>query len=300
MEYDIFIEQFRPGVMKKLGLDYETLSKINPRLIYCSITGYGNTGPLKDRAGHDINYISRAGWMASSGRKKEGPVLYNVQIADIMGGSQNSVIGILAAVHYRDRTGMGQYIDISMLDGMVPLNTMDGTCFLAGEKAPKRESNFLNGGIFYDFYETKDGKYMSVGSLEPKFYKNLCEALNCSEVFDKNLQKTDPVKVKEIFKKRFLEKTRAEWEEIFNKTDACVEPVLSLEEAVEDPHLNERGMWTEVKLPSGKTIKQIGCPIHLSKCPPVYGKAGVMVGEDTDKILGKLGYSEGEISDMKS
>ena len=170
LEYDILVEQFRPGVMAKLGLDYETLRGVNPRLIYCSLTGYGQTGPLSPRAGHDINYMSRSGVMASAGRKATGPVLTNMQVADVAVGSMNSVVGILAAVHHRDVTGRGQYIDVAMLDGMVPFNSMDGACFLAGAPAPERESQMLNGGEVYDFYETSDGGYMSVGSLEPKFF----------------------------------------------------------------------------------------------------------------------------------
>ena len=130
LEYDILVEQFRPGVMAKLGLDYETLRGVNPRLIYCSLTGYGQTGPLSPRAGHDINYMSRSGVMASAGRKATGPVLTNMQVADVAVGSMNSVVGILAAVHHRDVTGRGQYIDVAMLDGMVPFNSMDGACFL--------------------------------------------------------------------------------------------------------------------------------------------------------------------------
>ena len=118
LEYDILVEQFRPGVMAKLGLDYETLRGVNPRLIYCSLTGYGQTGPLSPRAGHDINYMSRSGVMASAGRKATGPVLTNMQVADVAVGSMNSVVGILAAVHHRDVTGRGQYIDVAMLDGM--------------------------------------------------------------------------------------------------------------------------------------------------------------------------------------
>ena len=119
LEYDILVEQFRPGVLAKLGLDYETLRGVNPRLIYCSLTGYGQTGPLSPRAGHDINYMSRSGVMASAGRKATGPVLTNMQVADVAVGSMNSVVGILAAVHHRDVTGRGQYIDVAMLDGMV-------------------------------------------------------------------------------------------------------------------------------------------------------------------------------------
>ena len=249
LEYDIVVEQFRPGVMAKLGLNYELLSQVNPKLIYCSLTGYGQSGPLKDRAGHDINYMSRSGVMASAGRKATGPVLTDMQIADVAVGSMNSVIGILAAVHHRERTGEGQFIDVAMLDGMVPFNSMDGACFLAGAPAPEREGQMLNGGAVYDFYETADGGHMSVGSLEPKFFAALCNAMQRPEWADGTILKTNLPLVKETFRAKFREKTRDEWTEIFSHWDACVEPVLTLEEAVKDAHINERGMLPEVVLP---------------------------------------------------
>lgn len=297
LEYDIVVEQFRPGVMAKLGLNYELLSQVNPKLIYCSLTGYGQSGPLKDRAGHDINYMSRSGVMASAGRKATGPVLTDMQIADVAVGSMNSVIGILAAVHHRERTGEGQFIDVAMLDGMVPFNSMDGACFLAGAPAPEREGQMLNGGAVYDFYETADGGYMSVGSLEPKFFAALCNAMQRPEWADGTILKTNLSLVKETFRAKFKEKTRDEWTEIFSHWDACVEPVLTLEEAVKDAHINERGMLPEVVLPQApaQRVRQLGCPIKLSACPAQYRHAGYPEGWHTVEILSRMGYSTEEI-----
>ncbi len=297
LEYDIVVEQFRPGVMAKLGLSYELLSQVNPKLIYCSLTGYGQSGPLKDRAGHDINYMSRSGVMASAGRKATGPVLTDMQIADVAVGSMNSVIGILAAVHHRERTGEGQFIDVAMLDGMVPFNSMDGACFLAGAPAPEREGQMLNGGAVYDFYETADGGHMSVGSLEPKFFAALCNAMQRPEWADGTILKTNLPLVKETFRAKFREKTRDEWTEIFSHWDACVEPVLTLEEAVKDAHINERGMLPEVVLPQApaQRVRQLGCPIKLSACPAQYRHAGYPEGWHTVEILSRMGYSTEEI-----
>lgn len=297
LEYDIVVEQFRPGVMAKLGLNYELLSQVNPKLIYCSLTGYGQSGPLKDRAGHDINYMSRSGVMASAGRKATGPVLTDMQIADVAVGSMNSVIGILAAVHHRERTGEGQFIDVAMLDGMVPFNSMDGACFLAGAPAPEREGQMLNGGAVYDFYETADGGHMSVGSLEPKFFAALCNAMQRPEWADGTILKTNLPLVKETFRAKFREKTRDEWTEIFSHWDACVEPVLTLEEAVKDAHINERGMLPEVVLPQApaQRVRQLGCPIKLSACPAQYRHAGYPEGWHTVEILSRMGYSTEEI-----
>ena len=299
MEYDIIVEQFRPGVMEKLGLDYETLRKVNPRLIYCSLTGYGQTGPMRLRAGHDINYMSRAGVMDAAGRRSTGPVLTNMQVADVAVGSMNSVVGILAAAYYRERTGKGQYIDIAMMDGMVPFNSMDGTCFLAGAPMPRRESQQLNGGGIYDFYETADGAYMSVGSLEPKFFADLCIGLGYPQWADGEILKTQLPMVKETFRAAFRSRTRDEWIQVFSRLDACVEPVLTLAEAVEDPQIVARGMMPQVPLPQvpGESVHQLGCPIRLSDCPAEYRHAGYPEGWHTGEVLQKLGYSEEEISE---
>ncbi|MBR2593272.1 MAG: CoA transferase [Firmicutes bacterium] len=302
MEYDIVMDQFRPGVMDKLGIGYEALKKINPRVIYCSLTGYGNTGAMKDAAGHDINYLSRSGNMDVAGRKSTGPALYNMQIADVAVGSMNSVIGILAAVYYRERTGEGQFIDIAMQDGLIPFTTMDGTAFLATGKEPKREGERLNGGCMYDFYETKDGKYISVGALEPKFWDNFCSAAGLPELSEGSIWPENIDEAKTKVRNRIKSKTRDEWIEIFKGKDACTEPVLSLKEALlEDEHNKERGAVVDVKLPGSDIfVKQLGCPIKLSKCPPEYREAGYPIGYHTKEIVGKLGFSEEEINEMEA
>lgn len=298
MEYDILLEQFRPGVMDRLGLGYETLKEINPRLIYCSLTGYGQTGPLKKQAGHDINYLARSGNMAHAGRKTTGPVLTNMQIADVAVGSMNSVIGILAAVNYRHLTGKGQFVDISMYDGMIPFNGMDGTAFLASGKIPEREGQRLNGGCIYDFYETKDQQYLSVGCLEPKFWALFCQCIDRPEYIEKTVWPEDIEVVKEDIRQILKGRTRDEWMEVFAGKDVCVEPVLSLEEALlTDEHVNARQMVVDVEVPltGGKTVKQLGSPIKLSESPVKYVHGGYPLGYHTEEILKSMGYSEEEI-----
>ena len=300
MDYDIIVEQFRPGVMKKLGLGYEELCSINPRIIYCSITGYGQTGSLSLRAGHDINYMARAGIASSAGRASEGPSLYNFQIADVAGGSLNAVTSILAAIIYRERTGEGQYIDVSMQDSIVPFNSMDGAGYFAGGAVPARERGLLNGGGIYDFYKTKDGGYVSVGALEPKFWAALCDGLGYPEWRDGKILKTDQPMVKATLRETFLSRTLEEWKEIFSELDACVEPVMDIEEVSRDEHLISRGMWPEVEIPltDGLTVKQMGSPIHLSASPVEYRHAGYPEGYHTREVLRKLGYSDEEIEEM--
>ena len=247
--YDIVIEQFRPGVMDRLGLGYEDLKKVNPRLIYCAITGYGQSGPFAMKAGHDINYLSRSGIAWAAGRKAGGPGLYNFQIADVAGGSMNAVSSILAAIIYRERTGEGQFIDVSMQDSVIPFNSMDGASYFAGGPMPMRESGMLNGGGIYDFYETSDGRFMGVGSLEPKFFAALCVGLGHPEWKDGKILKTDTGMVKKTFREVFKTKTRDEWTAVFEDLDACVEPVMDLEEVSKDEHLVQRGMWPSVEVP---------------------------------------------------
>ncbi|MDY6789897.1 MAG: CaiB/BaiF CoA-transferase family protein [Thermodesulfobacteriota bacterium] len=297
-EYDILLEQFRPGVMDDLGLGYEHLKKINPGLIYCSLTGYGQTGPYSKRAGHDINYLARSGLMSYSGTKADGPVLTGMQIADVASGSNNVIIGILAAVLCRNNTGNGQHIDISMMDGVVPFNAMAGAGALVKGIDPAREGELLNGGSLYDFYETKDGKYISFGGLEPKFFSAFCNTIGCPDLIEGGVMPKEIDQVKTKVRRIIKAKTRQEWEEIFKDVDACVEPVLTLSEAFNDPHVNHRGLVVDVKLPDGGSVRQIGTPIRFSETPLHYSGAGQPAGTDNREVLLKLGYSEEDIEDF--
>ena len=294
VEYDIVIEQFRPGVMANLKLDYESLKVINPKVIYCSITGYGQTGPMRDRAGHDINYIALSGIASYSGKKESGPALNGIQIADVASGSNNSVIGILAAVIYRQNTGKGQHIDISMTDGMMAFNAnIEGAAILVHGKEPKREGTLLNGGSLYDYYETKDGRYISFGGFEPKFFTTFCHTIGRPDLIAGGLAPKDCAKIKAIVKEIIKTKSRDEWRALFNATDACVEPVLTLSEALGSPHALERGMIVEVPGPNGKIVKQIANPIKFSESPPEYRHVGLSDAKaNTKDIMRSLGYTE--------
>lgn len=297
-EYDIVLEQFRPGVMEKLGLGYEDLKAVNPKLIYCSLTGYGQTGPLRDAAGHDINYMSRSGIISQAGRRESGPSLMNFQIADIAVGSMNSVIGILAAVNYRKNTGKGQYIDVAMMDGCVPFNSLDGAGFLVSGKEPKREGERLNGGCIYDFYETKDGEYLSVGSLEPQFWSRFCTAIGREDLIEGTVYPPNIDEVKAEIRGILKTKTRDEWVEVFSHYDACVQPVLNLKEALlEDEQVKEREMVVDIKLPLHEdvSVKQLATAVKLSECPCEYKFAGYPTGYHTKEVIEQLGMDYAEL-----
>lgn len=296
LEYDILVEQFRPGVMEKLGLSYETLKEINPKLIYVSISSYGQTGPMKNRAGHDINFLSLSGIMNSSGRKSTGPSLINTQIGDLAGGALHGIIGLLAAVNYRNVTGVGQHVDISMLDALIPLNTLNGINYLSTSEEPKREEEIFNGGNIYDFYQTSDDKYMSVASLEPKFLNSFCEILNLPDLLKEGAF-TQNTEIKNNLKSIFKTKTQAEWIEIFSKYDCCVEPVLSYEEAFTSPQVVAREMIVELK-DGDKSYRQFANPIKFSVSKNRYDHVGYEIGKDNLNVLKNLGYSEKEIEEL--
>lgn len=282
-EFDIVVEQFRPGVMQRLGLDYQTLAEINPKLIYCSITGYGQTGTYKDKAGHDINYVSLSGIAGHSGRQDSGPPPMGIQIADVAGGSLHAVIGILAAVTERHQSGLGQYIDISMTDCVVSMNNMAAAASLAGGQHQKAENEQLNGGTFYDYYRTQDGRYISVGSLEPQFMSGLAATLDLPIVLQKgaSFDAEDRQAVKHAIQEKILSKTWAEWNEIFGQLDFCVEPVLSLEEALSSPLAQQRNWVVDVPLKADAEQKeqQLACPIKFSRSQMRYDYIGQALGE---------------------
>ena len=281
-DFDIVLEQFRPGVMQRLGLDYDTLAKIHPGLIYCSITGYGQTSDYKDRAGHDINYIALSGIAGHSGRKASGPPAQGIQIADIAGGSMHAMIAILAAVIERQKSGLGQYIDISMTDCVASLNSMAAAASLAG--APQQvEGELLNGGSFYDYYATRDGRYLSIGSLEPQFQLGLADALALPIIVEKgsSMDANDRAQVKQAISQVISKQDLDYWQAHFAKLDLCVEAVLSLDVALHSDLAQQRQWLVDVPVEqqSAETIKQMACPIKFSRSKMRYDYIGQALGQ---------------------
>ena len=298
--YDTVLEQFRPGVMDRLGVGYAALAAENPRIVYCSLTGYGQTGPLRDRAGHDNNYLALAGVMSHTGCREHGPVPLGVQIADVGAGSMGAVIGILAAIVHRHHTGEGQHVDISMFDGSVMLNGYAAAACLVGGEAPTYGSLHLNGGTYYGYYETADGRYLSVGSLEPKFWAAFCSGLGREDLIARAGQpgpEMDAV-IDEI-RRVVRTKTLHRWMEIFEPLDCCVEPVLDLNETFAHPQTRARNLVVDVPKPSGGTQRQVGSPFKFSAGAPEYKHTGADRGAHTNAVLAEAGYSEAEIAGLR-
>ncbi|KAA0944671.1 CoA transferase [Pseudomonas sp. ANT_H14] len=300
-DYDIVLEQFRPGVMDRLGLGYEALKAINPKLIYVSITGYGQTGPYKDRAGHDINYLALAGVASYTGRQDSGPLPLGVQLADVGGGSLHAAIGLLAAVIARQQSGVGQYLDVSMTDCAFSLNAMAGAGYLACGVEPAREDQMLNGGSFYDYYRSRDGRWLSVGSLEPGFMQQLCTTLGCPELAPLGLSpKAEQQKaLKQALQVEFEKRSFEELCGLFAGVDACVEPVLSLGEALKHPQLKARDLVSQVPRGDGSSQAQMACPLKFSEGLPAPRHIGVGLGAHSDEVLGELGFSTERIAQLR-
>jgi alpha-methylacyl-CoA racemase len=301
-DYDIVLEQFRPGVMERLGVGYAALKAINPRLIYVSITGYGQTGPYRDRAGHDINYLAISGIASYTGRRDTGPLPLGIQTADIAGGSLHGVMGLLAAVIQRQVTGEGQYVDVSMSDCAFSLHAMAGAGYLACGVEPAMENQALNGGSFYDYYRTRDQRWFSVGSLEPQFMQQFCAAIGRPELAARGLspKPEEQQALKREIQLEFEKRDFAEWRELFAGLDACVEPVLALSEAVEHPQIFARELVVEVPREGLAGQRQIACPIKFSAGLPPPRHIGAPVGVHTLEVLQQLGYEPERIAELKA
>ena len=299
---DVIMDQFRPGVMDKLGLGYEELKQINPALIYCSITGYGLDGPLRDAAGHDINYLSLAGFTGVSGSYNCKPVICGSQIADVAGGGLYSVIAVLMALAQRQKTGQGQHCDVAMFDASLSMMayTIGEWCGLG--KLPQIGDELLSGGYaFYQVYPAKDGKYVSLGALEEKFYLEFCRKIGRMDLYEKRWDKESQREIIEEISGIMLGKTRDEWVAYFADSDICFTPVLELDEVCNHPQVKARDMIVNIEdfKGSGKTLNLTGIPIKLSDTPGQLELKFPKLGEHTKEVLISLGgYTTEEVDQL--
>jgi alpha-methylacyl-CoA racemase len=295
---DVLVESFRPGVLDKLGVGYDVLRQANPALVYCPITGYGQDGPNRDRAGHDMNYLGLNGILGLTGEAGGPPIQSGAQIADLGGGGLMAAVGILAALQEARRGGEGQMVDISMTDGSLSWLVMEAARYFGSGEVPERGNIMLSGGIVcYRPYEAADG-WITCGALEPKFWGRFCQAVERSDLIEKQFEKpgSDAHKqVAEIFKTR----TRAEWKAFNDEHDAMIEPILDLDEALESELVREREMVVSYEQPEMGEITQLGFPIKLSRTPASIERPAPGFGEHTAEVLSASGYSDEEIQALE-
>lgn len=289
---DVIVESFRPGVMDKLGVGYEAIAALNPRIAYCSISGYGQDGPYKDLAGHDINYLGYAGVLEQIGREGGAPAIPNFQIADLLGGALTAAMGILAAVLDAQRSGRGRHVDVSMTDSVLA-HTYFAMLRLndAGRSAP-RGGDLLSGGLpCYATYRCADDRYLAVGALEGKFWQSCCAVLQRPEWV---ARQWDPA-LRDELAALFAERPRDAWAADFAAVDCCVTPVLSPEEALRNEQLVARGMIVDAD-----GLRQFAPPLKLSEHPFAVRSPAPARGEHTDSILGAAGYSPARIAELRA
>jgi len=297
---DVVLEGFRPGVVAKLGVDYSTVAAVNPRIVYCSISGYGQDGPFRDRVGHDVNYLGISGVLDQIGPANGPPCIPGVQFADIAGGGMNAAIGILLALYAREKTGEGQYIDISMTDSMVGF--LPAAMFfqqLTG-KSPRRSDAILSHRFAcYNTYETADGRYLSIGAVEYRFWKKLCEVLEKPEYAALQYDETQREGILTALRDAFRQKTLAEWEAILGDEDICWGKVQDLPEVLNDSLFRERKMIVDLAGRDGKPVSSLGVPVKMSKTPGSVRTPPPGFGENTLAILTELGYAPENISEFE-
>jgi alpha-methylacyl-CoA racemase len=291
---DVLVESFRPGVLDKLGVGYDVLRQANPALIYCPITGYGQDGPNRDRAGHDMNYLGLNGVLGLTGNAGGPPVQSGAQIADLGGGALMAAVGILAALQQARRSGEGQIVDISMTDGSLAWLAMEAGRYFGSGEVPKRGEVMLSGGIIcYRPYEAKDG-WITCGALEPKFWAAFCQGVGRADLIEKQFEKPGSpahAQVAEIFRGR----TREEWRGFNDEHDAMIEPILELDEALESELVREREMVISYEQPEFGEVRQLGFPIKLSRTPATVHRPAPALGEHTAEVLTGAGYSAEEV-----
>ncbi len=297
---DVVIESYRPGVTARLGIDYESLRTKNPKLVYCSTSGYGQDGPYSAWAGHDINYLALGGFLHCSGRTKDGgPALPGATVADSAGGGMHAVIGILAALLGREKTGQGSYLDVSVAEGVLSLMALHIDERLATGASPGPRSSLLTGKYAcYDVYPARDGKWLAVGAIEPAFFANLCRGLDLEKWIPQQNDDAVQDEIRRDFRAAFATRDRDTWVSELAAANTCVSPVNSIDELVQDPQFRARGAFVEAKHPDHGSFEQLGPVLaggtdsapHTVRDPSV---------TDSDEVFGDAGFDADRIRALR-
>ena len=294
---DVVVEGFRPGVAARLGVDYESVRARNPRAVYCSISGYGQTGPYASLAGHDLNYVSIAGLLGSIGNAGGPPAIPLNVIGDFAGGGLFAAFSILAAIVARETTGRGQYIDLAMSDGALSLACLAAADTLASGEPPRPGRYYLSGALpCYRVYACADAKWLSVACMEPWFWKRLCAHLGAERYAEAQFDASRAAEITTFLEQRFSEKPRDAWFDELRDLEACVTPVLDMQEALADAHNRAREMVVALEHPAFGTIRQVGIAPKLSETPGSVRTLAPRPGEHTEEILRELGYDAARIA----
>ena len=297
---DVVLEGSRPGVAKRLGVDYDTCRAINPRIVYCSLTGFGQDGPASQMAGHDINYISMGGLLGITGARDGTPAIPGNIVADYSAGAQNAIIGVLTALLARDRTGEGQFVDVGMTDGVVSLMIQWVQQYFMDGAAPKPASNRLNGAVpHYNVYQCKDSRWIAIGANEAWFFENVCKLIGRPDLTEHQHDAGWQDRIRVAFEEGFRTKTAQEWHDLMADADTCVTMIRTFDEVFADPQVLHRQMAMELDHPTVGKVRQVGFPIKFSGTPATFRTFAGSKGQDTDAVLGELGYTAADIQRLR-
>jgi alpha-methylacyl-CoA racemase len=299
---DVVIESFRPGVVDRLGVGYDAVRDVNESIVYCSTSGYGQTGPKSQWAGHDLNYLALGGYLDCSGRTAEdGPALPGATIGDSAGGGMHAVMAVLAALVQRERTGQGAHLDVSVADGVLAFMSLYVDEYLATGTVPGPGHNILTGRYAcYDLYEAGDGGWLAVGAIEPHFFANLCRLLGCEQFTEHQMDDDRQDEIRSAFRSAFATRDRDDWVADLAPADCCVSPVLTVPELVEDPQVAARGSVVSAHHPRAGEFRQLGAV--LAGQEDASGSVSVPDWSvtQTDDLLAAVGYDADTVARLRT
>ena len=298
---DVVIESYRPGVAARLGVGYEDLKKVNPKIVYCSTSGYGQDGPYAQWVGHDINYLAVGGFLGCSGTDAEGkPAIPGATVADSAGGGMHAALSIIAALLNAEKTGAGSYLDVSITDGVLNLMSLYLDQYLATGEETRPNNAVLTGKYaWYGIYTCGDGQHISVGAIEGHFFKNLCRLLDCEAFSGSQYDAAKQDDMRAAFAARFKTKSRDEWVGILAGADTCTAPVLSISEVTTDIHLRARKTYMNARHPEKGTFEQLSAVLAGGERSQPEHQVRLAGETDTDAVFARAGFSADELAALK-